>query len=434
MNIRLAAFAGMAILGVCAVSWGQAVEIGSVGTADHRVAVAVPNFAAGAGMEAAASQMSQVAAYDLDFTGLFAIIAPASYPAAFMGFTADPTQIDFNAWRTVKIAYLIWGSVTLEGNTIVAEMRMFDVASGTQVVGQRLTASRDLPRLIAHRFTEEVVRKVDGVPGIASTEVFFSSGKPGSKEIYVGDYDGANPKQLTKHGSISILPKASPDGSKIAYISFKDRYPYLYVFDRASGKSTVLSKNVGLNATPSWSPDGHSIAMVLSKDGNSEIYVKSPDGTSERRLTRDPASDSSPAYDPSGAQIAFVSDRGGNPQIYVMDSSGANPHRVSLLGGKAYDPIWSPDGKMIAFVAERSGEGLQIYVMNADGSEARPLTNTGGMHESPTWSPDSRHVMYCLTGSSSPGLWAVNVQQPCEQHRINVKGLACEGPCWGPRR
>ncbi len=434
MNVRLTVLVCMAVLGLCAVSWGQAVEIGSVGSADHRVAVAIPNFAAGPGIEAAAKEMSQVAAYDLDFTGLFAIVASGSYPPAFQGFTADPTQIDFVAWRTVKIAYLIWGSVTLEGNTIAAEMRMFDVASGTQVIGQRLTASRDLPRLVAHRFTEEVVRKVDGVPGIASTEVFFSAGKPGAKEIFVADYDGANARQLTKHGSISILPKASPDGSKVAYVSYKDRYPYLYIFDRATGKSTVLSKNVGLNATPSWAPDGRSIALVLSKDANNEIYVKNPDGTGERRLTRDPASDSSPTFDPSGKQIAFVSDRGGNPQIYVMDASGGNPHRVSMVGGKAYDPIWSPDGKMIAFVSEQSGLGLVIYMMNADGSGARQLSPSGGTNESPTWSPDSRHVMFCSTRWGEPALAAANLQPPCDQHRINVKGMSCEGPCWGPRR
>lgn len=434
MAIRLRVLACLMVLGLCAVAWGQAIEINSQGTSDHKSRVAIPSFAAAPGMEAVAKEMAQVAAYDLDFTGLFAIIAPESYPPAFQGFTADPAQIDFTVWRTVKISYLIWGSVTLEGNTIVAEMRMFDIASGTQVVGQRLTASRDLPRLIAHRFTEEVVRKVDGVPGIASTEVFFSAGKPGSKEIYVADYDGANPKQLTKHGSISILPKASPDGSKLAYISFKDRYPYLYVFDRATGKSTVLSKNVGLNATPAWSPDGRSIAMVLSKDGNSEIYVKNPDGTGERRLTHDPASDSSPTFDPSGKQLAFVSDRGGTPQIYVMDSDGGNAHRVSMVGGKAYDPTWSPDGKMIAFVSEQSGLGLVIFVMNADGSNARQLIQPGGLNESPSWSPDSRHVMYCSTGWGDPILCAVNVAQPCEMHRLNVKGMSCEGPCWGPRR
>lgn len=434
MSVRSAVLFWMAAAGCCGLALGQAVEIGSVGSADKRLAVAIPDFAAVPGMEQAAKEMAQVVAYDLDFTGLFAIVAPASYPPAFQGYTADPTQIDFSLWRSVKTAYLIWGSVSLQGNTIVAEMRMFDVPSGTQVVGQRLTASRDLPRLIAHRFTEEVVRKVDGVPGIGSTEIFFSAGKPGAKEIYVADYDGANPKQLTKHGSISILPKASPDGSKVAYVSYKDRYPYLYVFDRPTGKSTVLSKSVGLNAAPSWSPDGRSIAMVLSKDGNNEIYVKNADGTGERRLTRDPASDTSPAYDPSGNQIAFVSDRGGHPQIYVMDSNGGNPHRVSMVGGRAYDPIWSPDGKMIAFVSEQSGLGCVIYMMNADGSGARQLSTSGGMNESPSWSPDSRHIMFCSTRSGQPGLWAVNVLPPCDLHRINVKGMSCEGPCWGPRR
>ena len=102
MNVRLTALVCLAVLGVCAVSWGQAVQIDSTGSADRRPFVAIPDFAAGPGMEAAAKEMSQVAAYDLDFTGLVQIVRSDSYPPAFQGFTPDPTQIDFVAWRTVK--------------------------------------------------------------------------------------------------------------------------------------------------------------------------------------------------------------------------------------------------------------------------------------------------------------------------------------------
>jgi TolB protein len=415
-------------------AWAQLpVRIEQTVTADTRVGVAVPDFAAAPGLEAVAAEMAGVIEYDLAFTGLFILVPKANYPASLAQLPVDPTQIDFGLWRGTKADYLVHGYITVQDDMIVVECRMFDVRSGTQVVGKRLTAKRDLPRLVAHRFSEEIVRHVDGIPGIGSSQICFSGGAPGSKEIYIADYDGANIREVTEHKSISIKPKISPDGTKIAYLSYKDRYPFLYIRDLATGKATPLSKSVGLNAAPAWSPDGKTLALVLSKDGNTEIYVKNVDGSGERRLTNDKAGDTSPTFDPTGNQIAFVSDRGGVPQLYVMNSDGGNVRRLSYSGGKAYDPAWSPDGKQIAYVSEKSGEGFQIYVMNADGSNPERLTDSGS-NESPSWSPDSRHVMFCSSRSGSLGLWAVNVHPPHELHPIRTGKLAAEGPSWGCRR
>ena len=83
------------------------------------------------------------------------------------------------------------------------------------------------------------------------------SGKNGrAKEIYISDYDGGNLKQITHHNSISIKPKFSPDGTKVAYMSYKDRYPFIYIYDRNTGRSTPFSTHVGLNSAPTWAPDG----------------------------------------------------------------------------------------------------------------------------------------------------------------------------------
>ena len=423
----------MVVFAVCVPVLAQApVEIITKVKPDRRVSMAVPDFACAPGLESLAKEMSEVISYDLLFTGLFTVLPKTAYPPAFAGFTQDARQIDFNAWRSVKVSYLVYAYVSAEGDNITAESRLFDVATGTQVVGQRIMSTKDLPRLVAHRFSDEIVRHVDGTPGIATSEICFTRGAEGEgkKEVYVSDYDGANAKQVTKHGAISIKPKFSPDGGKIAYLSYKDRYPFLYILDRATGKSTPLSKNVGLNAAPGWSPDGKRLAMVLSKDGNPEIYVKNADGSRERRLTNDRAPDSSPTFDPTGTQIAFVSERSGRPQIFAMNADGGNVRRLSFQGGSAYDPVWSPDGKMIAYVAEISGEGFEIYVMSADGSDPRRLTDTGGANESPSWSPDSRHVIFASTRSGPYEVWAVNVQPPCEQHRIGPG----QGPYWGPRR
>jgi TolB protein len=431
---RAVVLLGMSLLLIGAAAWPQAIQIGSSLGSSRLQSVAVPPFAAAPGLEAIAQQMSEAAAFDLTFTGLFEVQPASGYPPAFRGYTADPTEIDFAAWRAAKVNYLVYAFVRMEGDALIAECRLFDVATSTQTVGQRLSSDRGLPRLVAHRFSDEIVRAIDGVPGIATSEICFSGGSTGNKEIYVADYDGANARAVTQHKSISIKPKISPDGTKIAYVSFKDRYPFLYILDRATGKSSALSKSVGLNSSPAWSPDGRTLALTLSKDGNTEIYLKNPDGSGERRLTHERAADTSPAFDPSGKFIAFVSERGGSPQIHVMDADGGNVRRLSYQGGNAYDPAWSPDGRMIAYVAELPGQGLEIYVMASDGTDPRQLTNTAGSNESPSWSADSRHVIFSSTRSGKSELWAVNIGVPNTQHRIAAGNMTCEGPSWGPRR
>lgn len=418
---------------LCTPVLAQLVDTIKGGPGDQRIPIAVPAFATAPGKEALGAEMAGVLAYDLDFSGLLRVLPREQYPPGFAGFTSDATQINFDSWRHTPSDFVVHVYVTVEGGRIVAECRLFDVATGQQVVGKRLAAEESWWRLVAHQFSDEIVRYLDGEPGCATSRICYSGGHTGKKEIYVADYDGANQTQLTKHGSISILPAFAPDGSKIAYVSYKDRYQFLYVFDLASGVSSALSKEVGMNSAPSWAPDGKRLAMVLSKDANSEIYLVGADGSNKQRLTNDPAVDSSPCFSPDGHQIAFVSERASTPQIYVMDASGANVHRASFQGGKSYDPAWSPDGKSIAYVVEKSGEGFEIFVMDADGANPRQLTSSGGSNESPSWSPDSRHIIFSSTRSGSPELWTVTLSTG-ENQRVPSINVSAQGPAWGARR
>lgn len=405
-----------------------------VGTpADKRIPVAVPTFVTAPGSESLGVEMAQVLSDDLDYTGLIRVLSRAEFPPDFAGFTSDATQINFDQWRGTQSDFLVHVYVTTTGGQLAAECRLFDVASGQQVVGKRLAAEESWWRLVSHQFADEIVRYLDGTAGIATTRICFSGGQTGKKEIYVADYDGANETQLTKHGSISILPVFNPDGTKVAYVSYKDRYQFLYVFDLASGVSTAVSKEVGMNSGPAWSPDGKRIALVLSKDANSEIYIMNADGSNKQRLTNNPAVDSSPCFSPDGRQIAFVSERGGTPQVYAMDVNGGNVRRVSYQGGKSYDPAWSPDGQHIAYVVEKSGQGFEIFVMGADGSDPQQLTSSGGSNESPSWSPDSRHIVFSSTRTGSAELWTVTLATG-ENRKIPRINVRAQGPNWGPRR
>ncbi|MBI4558384.1 MAG: Tol-Pal system beta propeller repeat protein TolB [Candidatus Hydrogenedentes bacterium] len=411
----------------------QPVRITTEGAIDKRIPIAVPDFAAAPGQEALGKELAQVVTYDLEFTGSVTILPRESYPKGFTGFTSDATHVDFEAWKKTGIEQLVYAYVTTQSNRVSAECRLFDVLSGNQVVGKKFEAEQKWLRLVAHQFSDEIVRYLTGVPGIATSQICFSAGPSGKKEVYMADYDGANLTQVTKHNSISIMPCLSPDGGRIAYLSYKDRYPFLYILNLASGASQPLSKKVGLNCAPTWAPDGNTLAIVLSKDANVEVYRVNADGSGAQRLTNDRAIDTSPSFSPSGNEIAFASERSGATQIFVMSAEGGNVRRVSYQGGKATHPVWSPDGKLIAYVVERSGSGIQIYVMDASGANPRQLTASGGTNESPSWSADSRHLVFASTRTGQSQLWTVNVETG-EQRAIPNLNLRCEGPSWGPRR
>lgn len=405
------------------------IKIEQVGS---RTPVAVPLFAATPGAESYVQELTDAIKYDLGFTGMFYLLNTQDMPVGSQVCPPDPSQINFSAWRGTKAEFLVYGRIFIEGGSVVGEFRLFDIASGEQFIGKRLEGTLEWKRLIAHKFADEILLYLTGDLGVATTQIVYSGGATGSKELYIADYDGANARKLTQHNSISILPAVSPDGSKIAYMSYKDRFPFLYILDVRSGASSPLSKHSGLNTSPSWSPDGSRLACVLSKDANEEIYVTNPDGSNKRRLTNNNDLDTSPTWSADGSRIAFVHGSS-SPQIYVMGADGGGMQRISLQGGKSYDPSWSPDGKSIAFVVEERGQGMEIYVMNADGSNARRMTNSSGNNEAPSWSPDSRHVVFATSRAGGSQLWTVNVDTGDERPVPNIAGRV-QGPSWGPRR
>jgi len=420
-------------VGVASMSAGAQVRLESRQVIERRIPVAVPPFAANPDSQQVGREFPEIIADDLRFTGLFDVLEPADYPSVFHGFPKEASNINFEAWKKTRAEHLVFGYVMIEGDQIVAECRLFDLFTVQQVEGQRLRVERTSPRRIPHKFADAIVYKLTGTPGIASSVITFSAKTYGAKEIYVADYDGANAKRLTDHGSISIQPEFAPDGRRIVYLSYKDRYPFLYLLDIVTGESSPFSKHVGMNAAPAWTPDGQAVALVLSKDGDPEIYIKDVGGPRSRRLTENSFIDMSPTFDPRGEQIAFVSDRRGIEQIFSMNRDGGGVRRLSFQGGRSYDPAWSPDGKYIAYVVERAGDGLEIYVMDADGTNPRRLTNSYGSNESPTWSPDTRHIMFASTRSGRSELWAVTLETG-EERRVPNLDMPCQSPSWGPRR
>ncbi len=243
-------------------------------------------------------------------------------------------------------------------------------------------------RMAAHQFADEIVETLTGQKGMANSRIAFVSARTGRKEIYTADYDGANVKQLTSDGSISVAPTISFDATKLAYTGYQSGYADIYLVDLASGARNRVVKFPGTNSGASFSPDGGRLAFTSSKDGNPELYIASATGGGARRLTQTRGVESSPTWAPGGNELIYSSDERGGPQLFRIGSGGGSGRLVPTGFAYATEPSWSPDGKKVAFTVRQGG--FSIAVMDLAGGGARIIAQG----EDPVWAPNSRHLIY----------------------------------------
>ena len=324
-------------------------------------------------------------------------------------------DLDLSGWFSLtppeRATYTIGGSASggsLQGE--VTDQRGSVVLQKTYSGGVRMAA---------HRFADDIVETVAGRKGIASSRIAFVSSRTGRKEIYTADYDGANVRQLTKDGSISVAPALAPDGSKLAYTGYQSGYADIYLIDLASGSRGRIAKFPGTNSGAAFSPDGAQIACTLSKDGNPELYVIGTGGGGARRLTRTRGVESSPTWSPDGSQIIYSSDERGGPQLFRIGAGGGSGQLISTGYNYCTEPSWSPDGRKVAFTA-RTG-GFSIAVKDLEGG----ATNLLASGEDPAWGADSRHLIF----SSGSSIVLLDVQTGRSTPIVTGLGKVSE-PTW----
>ncbi len=326
---------------------------------------------------------------------------------------------------------LIRGEITYQNNALTLEARLYDVLKKELIVGKKYIGEiSDLSRMV-HRFADEVVLALTGEPSFFQTKIIFVSTSSGHKEIHLMDFDGRNQRQLTKHQSICLSPRFSPDGERIVFTSYKMGNPDLYLKDLRNGEEKRISHFPGLNISPAWAPDGQRLALTLSKDGNPEIYLMNINGSGLTRLTDHPAIDVSPSWSPDGKKLAFVSNRGGSPQIYLLNLTSKEVQRLTFEGRYNTNPAWSPRGDLIAFNSLIDGNH-NICFIRPDGTEFRILTANMGRCEAPSWSPDGRHLVFNSNREGGPHLYLINLEGT-QIKRLTFSRGSDTYPNWSPR-
>jgi TolB protein len=327
---------------------------------------------------------------------------------------------------------LAFGNLGVSGDKVTVQGWLYDVKNqgSPQVLGKQYNdaATAEAVRTIAHKFADEIIFRLGGgIPGIAESKIYYVSERVrGQKEIWVMDYDGANQHQVTHLGTISLSPRISPDGSRLAFSSLSKTAWDILMFSFDLNRVVSFPRFGGMNLSPSWSPDGSKLALSSSRGGYPNIFVVDASGGNSKRITTGQGPDVSPTWNrKTGAQIAFVSGRTGLPQIYTMESDGTNVQRVTDQG-YAVSPNWSPNGQFLTFSWMRKyGPGEpgsnDIYLMDAASKQWVQLTHDAGRNDFPCWSPDGRHIVFQSHRSGTDQIWSMLADG------TNVKQLTTSG-------
>jgi len=376
----------------------------------EKVIVAVPLFEEAGGGLVGAADIREVLSFDLDNSGYFRTVENLTFVDETERDDRVARRIDFQEWLALGAEVLVKGDFKTGPTEFAVEATVYDIAQGQPIFGRRYSGVPAQWRGAVHRLADDIVRRLTGETGIATSRIAFVSNATGTKEVYVMDYDGENRTRVTRDNTIAMYPDWLPDGSGLVYTRYNGNRQEARRVELASGNTDGVTRFPGLNAFPAVSPRGDEVLLTLSRDGNPEIYRVRADGSDPRRLTYGRSTESSPCWSPDGRRAAFVSDRSGSPQIYVMSAGGGAPERVTYEGSYNTSPDWSPKGDLIAYTARVEGV-YQICTVNVETKEVIRLTAGGGSKEDPSWAADGRHLAYSVRSGGKSDIYMLDIYE-----------------------
>ena len=418
----IAALGAASLLGLAPNARAQfQVEVRGVGLTQRPFAVA-----AFEGRQLSETQVDQIVVADLERSGFFRHVVVNGEALN------ENKRPDLAPWRALGVDALVTGSVNkLADGRWDVRFRLWDVVNGEDLGGVSFpVASNDL-RLAAHKVADSVYEKLTGDPGVFSTRIAYVTKRDARYALWVADADGQNAQTALNSPEPIISPTWSPDGRRLAYVSFESRKPVIYAHTIATGERQLVANFRGSNSAPAWSADGKRLVATLTLAGHSQIYSVDLATNQPERLTDSISIDTEPVWSKDGQFLYFVSDRGGSPQIYRMSAFGGAPKRVTFTGNYNVSPDISPDGKTLVYVSRVDG-AFRVHAMDLASGAVRALTNTSA-DESPSFAANGKLIVYATRIEGQEALMTTTVDGRIRSRLAGSSGDIRE-PAWGPFR
>ena len=394
------------------------VEIAGVGA--NQIPIAIAAF----GNESIApSQVSAIIKADLARSGYFRVIDTGSV-------ITENDAVNFADWKSRGANAIVVGSVQrLQDGRFDVRYRLFDTLKASQLSSMALAAQPQFIRVSAHKIADDIYEKMLGIRGAFATRIAYVTKVGREYHLEVADSDGEGVQLALRSNEPIISPAWSPDGTKVAYVSFENKKPVVYVQNLITRQRSVAANYKGSNSAPAWSPDGSRLAVALSRSGLTQIYIVNIDGTGLHRVSNSSGIDTEPHFSADGQTIYFTSDRSGGPQIYRMSVNGDNVKRVTFGSNYNISPRISPNGKTLAYISRRDGK-FQLFVQDLSTGQEQRLSDTV-KDESPSFAPNSQYIMYATESGGRGSLAVVSVDGSVKQ-RLTTQAGDIREPTWGP--
>jgi len=379
------------------------------------------------------SNAGEIVRADLARSGQFRTLPKSD----IVEFPTRDSEVKYATWRLLKQDYLVVGRMADSGGgALRVDWQLLDIAKQQRIAEGSISGQRTGLRDIAHQVADLVYEKILGVRGAFWTRIAYITAT-GSAPNYqyalmVADSDGYNPQVVVRSRESLMSPAWSPDGRKLAYVSFESGNSSVYIQDLGTGSRQVVSNSKGINSAPGFSPDGSRLSLSLSKGGNPDIYVLDLGSRQLTQVTRHFAIDTEARWAPDGQSLYFTSDRSGKPQIYQVSPSGGEPSRVTFQGQyNASASVVDAKGIKIAMV-QGSGNVYRIAVLDR-ATNQNTLVSPGSQDEHPSFAPNGSMLLYAASEGSRGVLYAASADGRVRQRLGLAEGDVRE-PVWGPFR
>ena len=344
-------------------------------------------------------------------------------------------DLNYGTWRLLGADYVSYGDIThLDADRMEVRFRLASVADQKQMLALTLPLNKRQARAGAHYIADRIYEAILGIPGVFSTKLaYVTSVKQGSDykyQLIVADSDGFAPQSLVTSKEPLLSPAWSPDGKKLAYVSFEQGNSAIYIQDLSTGARTLVSSYEGINGAPKFSPNGQRLAITLSKSGNPEIYLVNIFDKSLTQITNHWGIDTEPEWSPDGQSLFFTSDRGGKPQIYQTDLVNKKARRITFEGDYNARPSLSPDGKYIAMVHGNNNR-YQIALYHRP-SNTLQMISDGQLDETPSFAPNGAMVLFATKTAAGKGLLKAVTTDGQTSNDLVLSAGDVREPSWSP--